>query len=237
MNSTRSPEKVHPGIALALLTSLRDQDTPDETIEDEAFSHSLPRRLGLNDVINVQMRRYADLKEAGRSLAQSEFLDLVRLISRRPDAIAIFRAAGAALAAERFAESGTLSRAFRRVYPEGVRRRKLVRSMTRAGRALCPGAEVVADRDPLFLVIDDCALAPAGVDGNSCEILSAVLDVCVSEIWDPRLTVRHSECIGRGDDRCAWSLAEAPGAEPAAPAVDGPGQAEPAADGGTRAAG
>ena len=56
------------------------------------------------------------------------------------------------------------------------------------------------------MVIADNALAPAGVDGNACEILTAVLDVCVTEIWDPLLSVRHTECIGRGDDRCAWSL-------------------------------
>ncbi len=148
MNSTRSPEKVHPGIALALLTSLRDQDTPDEAIEDEAFAHSLPRRLGLNDVINVQMHRYADLKEAGRSLALSEFLDLVRLISRRPDAVEIFRRAGTALAAERFAETGALRRAARRLSTEKARRRKLRRSMTRAAKALTPGAAIEADRDP-----------------------------------------------------------------------------------------
>ena len=228
MNSTRSPEKVHPGIALALLTSLRDQDTPDEAIEDEAFSDSLPRRLGLNDVINVQMRRYADLKDAGRSLALSEFLDLVRLISRRPDAVDIFRAAGVALAAERFAESGALSRAFRRMYPEGVRRRKLVRSMSRAAKALTPGAEIEADRDPIGMVIDDCALAPAGVEGNACEILTAVLDVCVTEIWDPDLSVRHTSCIGRGDERCVWTVVAADepmpaGAENAGPAWTGDG--------------
>lgn len=213
MEPKRSSEKVHPGIALALLTSLRDQDTPDEAIEDEAFSESLPRRLGLNDVINVQMRRYADLKDAGRSLALSEFLDLVRLISRRPDAAEIFRAAGIALAAERFAESGLLRRAVRRVYPERVRRRKLARSMTSAAKALTPGAEVVAERDPPAMEIGDSALAPVGIDGNACEILTAVLDVCVSEIWDPELSVRHTECLGRGDERCFWRLVDA--AEPA----------------------
>ncbi|MGD8496635.1 MAG: hypothetical protein PVF05_10620 [Gemmatimonadales bacterium] len=231
MKPTRSREKIHPGIALALLTSLRDQDTPTEAIEDEAFSESLPRRLGLNDVINVQMRRYADLKDAGQSLAFSEFLDLVRLISRRPDATEVFRAAGAALAADRFAETGPLGRAFRRLYPEGVRRRKLVRSMTRAAKALTPGAEIEADREPPTMVIDDCALAPAGVAGNSCEILTAVLDVCVTEIWDPELSVRHSECIGRGDDRCTWTLVET--SDAGDPARD----QEATADDGTRAAG
>jgi len=228
MNSTRSPEKVHPGIALALLTALRDQDTPDEAIEDEAFSYSLPRRLGLNDVINVQMRRYADLKDAGRSLALSEFLDLVRLISRRPDAAAVFRAAGAALAADRFAQSGVLSRSFRRLYPEGVRRRKLARSMTRAANALTPGATIVADRDPPGMTIDDCALAPAGVDGNACELLTGVLDVCVAEIWDPELAVRHAECRGRGDERCAWRVTD--GADAGGAATERP-------EAGARAAG
>ena len=86
MKPSRSADKVHPGIALALLRSLRDQDTPEESLENETFVDSLPRRLGLNDVVNIQMRRYADMRDQGRSLALSEFLDLVRLISRRPDA-------------------------------------------------------------------------------------------------------------------------------------------------------
>jgi hypothetical protein len=217
MNSTRSPEKVHPGIALALLESLRDQDTPDEAIEDEAFACSLPRRLGLNDVINVQMHRYADLKDAGRLLALSEFLDLVRLISRRPDAVAVFRRAGAALAAERFADTGALRRAVRRLSTENARRRKLRRSMTRAARALTPGAEIEADRDPPGMVITDCALAPVGIGGNACEILTAVLDVCVTELWAPDRSMQHVECLGRGDPRCAWLvIARAASADPAA---------------------
>lgn len=230
MNITRSSAKVHPGIALALLSSLRDKDTPDESLEDESYAESLPRRLGLNDVVNLQMRRYADLRDAGRSLELTEFLDLVRLISRRPDATDIFRSAGAALAFERFAESGPLSRAFRRMYPEGVRRRKLVRSMTSAGKALSPGTEIVTGRTPPGLVIDACALAPAGLHGNACEILTSVLDVCASEILDASLSVRHTECLGRGHDRCVWTVVASEGVGeagqsevPDGPAVNGNG--------------
>ena len=60
----RTPEidgRLSPGIALILLESLRELDTPPEVIEDEAFNISLPRRLGLSDVIDGQMRRYADM--------------------------------------------------------------------------------------------------------------------------------------------------------------------------------
>ncbi|MDH3428163.1 MAG: hypothetical protein OEM23_06985 [Gemmatimonadota bacterium] len=211
MNSSKSADKVHPGIALALLRSLRDQDTPEESLEDETFVDSLPRRLGLNDVVNVQMRRYADLRDRGQSLALSEFLDLVRLISRRPDARAIFGTAGRVLAVERFADSGVLRRAARRLSTEKARRRKLVRSMSSAARALSPGVRLEADREPPALMLEDFALAPAGVHGNACEILTAALDVCVSEMWDADLSVQHAQCQGRGDAHCVWSLIPADG--------------------------
>lgn len=208
MKPSRSADKVHPGIALALLRSLRDQDTPEESLEDEAFVDSLPRRLGLNDVVNIQMRRYADMRDQGRALALSEFLDLVRLISRRPDAARIFRSAGETLATERFADAGTLSKVVRRLSTESARRRRLVKSMSLAARALSPGARIQADGDPPAVTLEDCALAPAGIHGNACEILTAALDICVAEGWDRELATRHTECAGRGDARCSWALAE-----------------------------
>ena len=161
MKPSRLTDKVHPGIALALLRSLRDQPTTAESLEDEAFADSLPRRLGLSDVVNVQMHRYADLRDRGQALALSEFLDLVRLISRRPDAQAIFRTAGKTLALERFADPGPIRRIFRRFYPERVRRRKLLRSMSAAARALSPGARIQTQLDPPVMESDSCALSSA----------------------------------------------------------------------------
>jgi len=210
MKPSRLPDKVHPGIALALLRSLRDQDTPEESLEDEAFADSLPRRLGLSDVVNVQMRRYADLGDRGQSLALSEFLDLVRLISRRPDAQAIFRTAGETLARERFANPGPVRRIFRRLYPEGVRRRKLLRSMSSAARALSPGGRVETVPNLPAMRIENCVLASAGIHGNACEILTGALGVCVTEIWDADQSIRHTECLGREGTCCSWTLIEAP---------------------------
>ncbi len=212
MKPIRSADKVHPGIALALLRSLRDQDTPDESLEDEAFADSLPRRLGLSDVVNVQMRRYADLRDRGQALALSEFLDLVRLISRRPDAQSIFRTAGEVLALERFANPGMMLRIFRRLYPERVRRQKLLRSMSSAARAMNPGSRIEAQQNPIGMEIADCALSSAGIHGNACEILTAALTVCVTELWNADASIRHTECLGREGAACIWSLIENPGA-------------------------
>ncbi|TFG64680.1 MAG: hypothetical protein E4H28_04950 [Gemmatimonadales bacterium] len=209
MIPSRSSDKVHPGIALALLRSLRDQDTPEESLEDEAFADSLPRRLGLSDVVNVQMRRYADLGDRGQALALSEFLDLVRLISRRPDAQAIFRTAGKTLALERYADPGPVRRMFRRFYPESVRRRKLLRSMSDAARALSPGAQIKTQQHLPAIEIENCGLASAGIHGNACEILTAALGVCVAEIWNADLSIQHTECLGREGNCCSWSLVEA----------------------------
>ena len=160
--------------------------------------------------MNVQMRRYADLRDRGQSLALSEFLDLIRLISRRPDARAIFSTAGRNLATEKFADSGALRKAARRLSTEAARQRRLLRSLSSAARALSPGIQIDADRDPPALSIEGFALAPAGIHGNACEILTAALGVCVTEMWDAELSVRHAECQGRGDSRCAWSLVESP---------------------------
>ena len=156
------------------------------------------------------MRRYADLRDRGQALALSEFLDLVRLISRRPDAQSIFRTAGEALALERFANPGTMLRIFRRLYPERVRRQKLLRSMSSAARAMNPGSRVEAQQNPIGMEIADCALSSAGIHGNACEILTAALAVCVTELWNADVSIRHTECLGREGATCIWSLIETP---------------------------
>ena len=47
-------------VALTLLEVIRQQDLPTEVLESEDTSHTMPRRLGLSDVIDKQIRRYRD---------------------------------------------------------------------------------------------------------------------------------------------------------------------------------
>ena len=59
---------ITPLFPLILLETLRDRDRPEEVLEDEDVSVSLPRRLGLSDVVMVQIRRFQEerLEPRGR---------------------------------------------------------------------------------------------------------------------------------------------------------------------------
>ena len=58
-----------------------------------------PRRLGLSDVVDRQIRTYRGDVKKGVRLADAEVLDLFRLVIRRPDGEEVFYGAGRLLAA------------------------------------------------------------------------------------------------------------------------------------------
>lgn len=203
--------RVRPGIALAILEALRTVDTPKEALEDEAFHRSLPRRLGLSDVVASQMRRYADLRDRGGAVESAEFRDLLRLIGRRPDAHNVFAVAGRRLAEEHLDHPRVAVRLARRLYPEPLRRRFVLRCLGRAARALSPGTAVHREYRPLSMTVEDCLLASRDEAVSACEILTAAATVCVEHLWQNGASVEHTSCTGRGDDRCTWTLADQPG--------------------------
>ena len=135
-----------PSVALVLLESLRDVDTPPEILEDEAFRVSLPRRLGLSDVIDGQMRRYADMRKRRRQLEASEFLDLLRLIARRPDARMVFEAAGDRLGSEYASRTPRAAGLARRLDGEGKQAARCMRNhLDTSANALKNTAQINAE--------------------------------------------------------------------------------------------
>jgi hypothetical protein len=212
MKPVRGVQKVSPGIALALLDSLRATDTPDEVLEDESFRVSLPRRLGLSEVVDAQMRRYEELHGRGGALSPDEYGNLLRLIGRRPDADAVFGVAGTRLAEERFPLPGRLQQARRRAAPGRLARRRLVRSMMGVAAALSPGARVVPRPAECAIDVVGGPLPDASEDGVACGLVTAALDICARRTTHADARVDHSMCEARGDDRCRW-VTRLPGAD------------------------
>ncbi len=206
MKPTRGTDKVNPAIALALLHSLRATDTPDEFIEDESFRISLPRRLGLNEVVDAQMRRYAAIRDRRGVITPEEYGSLLQLIDRRPDATTVFAAAGTGLAEARFSEATGFDRVRARFTPVWLRRRKLIRAMTGVARALEPRASIlpITDSGGSGLDVIDPPLAVATADGAGCALMTAALDVCITRLGGGMTRLDHVMCVGRGDDRCRW---------------------------------
>jgi hypothetical protein len=213
MRPVRGVQKVSPGIALALLHSLRATDTPDEVLEDESFRISLPRRLGFNEVIDAQMRRFEEMRDRGGALTPDEYQNLLRLIGRRPDADAVFGTAGARLAEEGFPARRRPRGGRRGGGPGRFGRRRVVRSMMGIAAALSPSARIL----PL---LPECGIDVAGgpvsgsdEDGAACGLVTAALDVCARRTVHPEARVDHPLCEARGDDRCRW-VTRLPDADP-----------------------
>jgi predicted hydrocarbon binding protein len=194
---------VVPVLPLALLEAVRSHDHPQEVLEDENLAHSLPRRLGLSDVVLTQIRRYEGEVQAGRRVPLSELMDLLRLVLRRPDAAEVLMDAGRDVARRRFEKVSKTSIRLHRVLPlalalPGVRRavRKLLRSM--AGNAR------ITARNPLVISMGN---SPTGrLDGTACVLYTGAIEELARLYVGKERRVVHSRCSARGDALCEWSM-------------------------------
>jgi hypothetical protein len=202
----RNRPRVAAVFGLTLLEVLRDQDRPTEVLQDEDVSVTMPRRLGLSDVVERQIRTYREAVRKRRRMSDDQMRDLVRLVIRRPDAEDVFRVAGHQLAgggSEDDPEPGAL----RRLLPRGLRfalARRRVRRRLRAlfGRrvgAFVPGPFALEGRSLLFIQTDP--------GGDACHFLSGLCQTVLDQSVGDRVRVVHSQCESRGDDVCRWSVA------------------------------
>ena len=109
-------------LPLSLLQAVRNVDTPADGLEAEYVDELRNKRLGLSETIYSQIRRYSEAVRRRQRTAQDEAVALARLIGRRPDAEAVFRAAGRILAKEAYLTVSTFSRQLLRAMPTLVAR-------------------------------------------------------------------------------------------------------------------
>src|SRR5260370_6675864 len=84
-------------LPLSLVEAVRDVDTPTD-LDAEFVDELRNKRFGLSDTVYTQIRRYTESVRKRQRTAQDESVALAKLIGRRPDAEAVFRAAGRYLA-------------------------------------------------------------------------------------------------------------------------------------------
>src|SRR5919112_147421 len=89
-------------LPLSFLEAVRTVDTPEGDVETEYVPELRNKRLGLSDTVYLQIRRYSDAVKRKQRTAHDEAVALARLIGRRSDAEAVFRAAGRYLANEAY---------------------------------------------------------------------------------------------------------------------------------------
>lgn len=160
----RSDSVVNPLAPLSLLEAVRDADRPEGTEEAEYVPELLNKRLGTTDTVYTQIRRYTEAVRRGHPVPNDEVVALARLIARRPDARAIFAAAGVTAARAAYDRLSGTMRALVRILP-GFASRPLARRQAR--KLLRKYFGVAARRVGQVIEIDvprDAALANPGGD-------------------------------------------------------------------------
>lgn len=202
-------------VALRLLEIVKSQDLPPEVLEDEDPTVTMPRRLGLSEVVDRQIRTYREDARKRARLPDREIHDLFRLVIRRPDAQEIFLNVGRRLAGEDGGAWWT-RRLPRRLVMAVARRRVARRLRTLFGRRMGGfgrGGFRVEGRSLLFFEADP--------GGDACALVTGLCSAVLERATAAHVDVTHVMCQSRGDALCRWegSLVEG-GAAPAALAPD-----------------
>lgn len=204
----RAPEHderrgVAPLVALALLEVIRDQDLPGEVLADEDVTLTLPRRLGLSDVIDQQIRRYREDTKRRRRVSDAEIRDLVRLVVRRPDSEDVFRLVGT-----RLAGVDRDGRGWHSVLPRSVALALARRSVRRRLKALFGRRVGRFRKGPLVLEGRDLLFIRSDPGGDACLLLSGLLSAILERYVGRRFQVDHEECQAHHAEACRWVAVE-----------------------------
>lgn len=210
-SDTSGSRRVRAVVALRLLEVIRDQDHPGEVMESEDPTVTMPRRLGLSDVVERQIRTYRSDVKRGVRLTDAEVRDLFRLVIRRPDSDEVFLKVGRLLAG-RDGSGG-----WRRIVPRGVAY-AMARSRARRGLKRLFGRRIGGfGRGPFSVEGRSLIFIDADPGGDACQFLSGYCASVLEQSAGRPARVVHTMCQSRGDDVCRW---EGTIAEPGEPTTE-----------------
>ena len=197
-SSGNGRQRVSALVALTFLEVIKASDRPFEVFEEEDTSITMPRRLGLSDVVERRIRNYQEETKKGHRISDEEFADLVRLVVRRPDARAVFLECGARLAGKPPRRPRGVPR---RLGLALARRRVRKRLQVLFGRRIggfADGEFVLEGRSLLFIQCD--------TEGHACSLVSGLCSATLSGSIEDPPTIAHIACEARGDPYCRWGV-------------------------------
>jgi hypothetical protein len=164
-------------LPLSFLEAVRAVDRPDDDPDAEFVAELRNKRLGLSDTVYAQIRRYSDAARRRERQTAAEVAGIARLIGRRPDAEAVFRAAGRFLGERAYADLpgptrrvvGSLPAFFARPLALGQLRRLARRYF--GGTVRRDGAAVVLEVPAPLIGDAPCAAGCAYYESGFAELL------------------------------------------------------------------
>jgi predicted hydrocarbon binding protein len=185
---------------------MRDMDRPEEVLEDEDLTISLPRRLGLSDVVGRQIYRLQEEVDRRRKLSASDMEDMIRLVVKRPDAEAIFREAGRRMAVQSWDARAAATRRALTWMPRPLALATATRAARRLLRQLVGDGRIRIQRKPLEIHISPCLAARADPSGTACAFYSGALEELLQRYTRRSYSILHEACEAHGSDTCEWTV-------------------------------
>jgi len=189
-------------LPLSLLEAVRNVDTPEE-LESEFVDELRNKRLGLSDTVYLQIKRYADAVRRGQRTAHEEAVALARLIGRRPDAEAVFRAAGRYMAREAYKTINPLARRMLRLLPSVIARPLALRR-TRGIAVRYANGSVRRVGGYVLLEVPRSVTLNTAPGSIGCAYYEAMLREILGLLVGGIGSVDHVHCAGRSEGTCEW---------------------------------
>lgn len=196
---------VTPVFPLILLETMRDMDRPQEVLEGENLAVSMPRRLGLSDVVYSQIHRFREETKKKRLQTPETVEDLIRLVIRRPDADQIFEEAGRRVARHAWSEKSAASRRALRLLPSGMRQRAAARGARGVLDETAGSARVEVHARPLLVRLNGSLTSAADPGGAACAFYTGLLAELMTQYTGRRHAAQHARCAARRGEACEWT--------------------------------
>ena len=190
-------------LPLSLLEAVRDVDRPTEIHEAEFVPELRTKRLGLSDTVYAQIRRYSDAVKKSQRTGLDEAVALARLIGRRPDAEAVFRAAGRWLAKEAYVTISPVTRRMIRLMPAILSRPMALRQMRRIAERYLNGS-VTRVGGFVLLEVPRSVTIDTAPRAAGCAYYEAGLRELLRLLVGGAGAVEHVRCASRGEGTCEW---------------------------------
>ncbi len=190
-------------LPLSFLEAVRDVDTPVEDFEAELVGELRNKRLGLSDTVYKQIQRYSDAVKRNQRTAHDEAVALAKLVGRRPDAEAVFRAAGRFLAREAYRTVSPVLRRFMLMVPALLARPIALRHTKRLSRRYFNG-RVSRVGTSVYLEVAQSVTLDSAPRSVGCAYYEAGLKELLRLLVNSVGGVEHVRCAARGEGACAW---------------------------------
>lgn len=186
-------------VGLSLLEVIRARDLPTEVLAAEDPTQTMPRRLGLSDVVDQQIRLFREQVKKRAKITDQNAQALFHLVLRRPDSEEVFLQAGELLVGDTKAPRGLSRLSSEKGLFTLSRRQVRKRLRVLLGRHIGGFAH-----GPFNLEAKGHFLLDLDPGGDACHLVTGLSQAVLSRNLRRPVQVKHTSCEARKQELCRW---------------------------------